>query len=136
MLIVWCWRSPVASVPQNLVQPFGRFLSWKAGDSLNDKIMVKGSDKKGRVCCLGKVPTFMWLSLQLKGPSEVGNTSKSTSIVSAPGFSERLTTSAIIERVPSKWPRRVWHPPWKNCRGKGYTNSNCRCNCVATFFQG
>ncbi|GKV46239.1 hypothetical protein SLEP1_g53238 [Rubroshorea leprosula] len=29
---------------------------------------VKGSDKKGRVCCLGKVPTFMWLSLQLKGP--------------------------------------------------------------------
>ncbi|GLT82277.1 hypothetical protein SLE2022_006750 [Rubroshorea leprosula] len=68
MLIVWYWRSPVASVPQNLVQPFGRFLSWKAGDSLNDKIMVKGSDKKGRVCCLGKVPTFMWLSLQLKGP--------------------------------------------------------------------
>ncbi|GLU16556.1 hypothetical protein SLE2022_329860 [Rubroshorea leprosula] len=40
MLIVWCWRSPVASVPQNLVQPFGRFLSWKAGDSLNDKIMI------------------------------------------------------------------------------------------------
>ncbi|GLT82528.1 hypothetical protein SLE2022_008920 [Rubroshorea leprosula] len=40
MLIVWYWRSPVASVPQNLVQPFGRFLSWKAGDSLNDKIMI------------------------------------------------------------------------------------------------
>ncbi|GLT79383.1 hypothetical protein SLA2020_508740 [Shorea laevis] len=55
-------------------------------------------------------------SLQPKGPTEVGNTGKSTSIVSAPGFSERLTTSAIIERIPSKWPRPVWHPPWKNYR--------------------
>lgn len=28
----------------------------------------------------------------------------------------RLTTSAIIERIPSKWPRPVWHRPWKNYR--------------------
>ncbi|GKV30200.1 hypothetical protein SLEP1_g39043 [Rubroshorea leprosula] len=40
MLIIWFWGSPVASVPQNLVQPFGRLLSWKAGGHLNDKIMV------------------------------------------------------------------------------------------------
>ncbi|PPD67813.1 hypothetical protein GOBAR_DD35303 [Gossypium barbadense] len=28
----------------------------------------------------------------------------------------QLTTSAIIERIPSKWPRPVWHRPWKNYR--------------------
>lgn len=55
-------------------------------------------------------------SLQPKGLPEVGTTGKSTSIISAPGFSERLTTSAIIERIPSKWPRPVWRAPWKNYR--------------------
>eukprot|EP00252_Welwitschia_mirabilis_P025246 TRINITY_DN7802_c0_g1_i1.p1 TRINITY_DN7802_c0_g1~~TRINITY_DN7802_c0_g1_i1.p1 ORF type:complete len:492 (-),score=86.44 TRINITY_DN7802_c0_g1_i1:258-1733(-) len=26
------------------------------------------------------------------------------------------TSAAIIRRLPSKWPRPVWHPPWKNYR--------------------
>ncbi|XP_031122975.1 protein pleiotropic regulatory locus 1-like [Ipomoea triloba] len=31
--------------------------------------------------------------------------------------SERnLSTAAIMERIPSKWPRPVWHSPWKNYR--------------------
>nr|GME21463.1 protein pleiotropic regulatory locus 1 [Ipomoea batatas] len=27
-----------------------------------------------------------------------------------------LSTAAIMERIPSKWPRPVWHSPWKNYR--------------------
>nr|GMD36458.1 protein pleiotropic regulatory locus 1 [Ipomoea batatas] len=30
--------------------------------------------------------------------------------------STNLSTAAIMERIPSKWPRPVWHPPWKNYR--------------------
>ncbi|KAJ0091795.1 hypothetical protein Patl1_25042 [Pistacia atlantica] len=26
---------------------------------------------------------------------------------------KNYSTSAIIERIPSRWPRPVWHPPWK-----------------------
>ncbi|KAE8714207.1 Protein pleiotropic regulatory locus 1 [Hibiscus syriacus] len=56
-------------------------------------------------------------SLQPKGKNDVDNSGKSTVITSASApFSERLTTSAIIERIPSKWPRPVWHRPWKNYR--------------------
>lgn len=33
------------------------------------------------------------------------------------GSSERYpSTSALMERIPSKWPRPTWHPPWKNYR--------------------
>ncbi|KAA3485288.1 protein pleiotropic regulatory locus 1-like [Gossypium australe] len=56
-------------------------------------------------------------SLQPKGQNDVGTSGKSSAITSASApFSERLTTSAIIERIPSKWPRPVWHRPWKNYR--------------------
>ncbi|KAK2994554.1 hypothetical protein RJ640_001770, partial [Escallonia rubra] len=27
-----------------------------------------------------------------------------------------LSTSALVERIPSRWPRPVWHAPWKNYR--------------------
>ncbi|KAL3650451.1 hypothetical protein CASFOL_006854 [Castilleja foliolosa] len=29
---------------------------------------------------------------------------------------KNLSTSAIMERIPSRWPRPVWHAPWKNYR--------------------
>ncbi|PSR92578.1 Protein pleiotropic regulatory locus 1 like, partial [Actinidia chinensis var. chinensis] len=55
-------------------------------------------------------------TVQAKG-LDVALSGKSTAVVSAPGSSERnLSTSAIMERIPSKWPRPVWHPPWKNYR--------------------
>ncbi|XP_022751541.1 uncharacterized protein LOC111300149 isoform X2 [Durio zibethinus] len=41
VLIFWFWRSPIASVSQQLVQPFGKVLSWKTGGSLNNNVMVK-----------------------------------------------------------------------------------------------
>ncbi|OMO53648.1 protein pleiotropic regulatory locus 1-like protein, partial [Corchorus capsularis] len=45
-------------------------------------------------------------SLQPKRQSDVGTSGKSNALVSASApFSERLTTSAIIERIPSRWPR-------------------------------
>ncbi|KAL6499285.1 Prolactin-2C3 [Orobanche hederae] len=54
---------------------------------------------------------------QPKGPIDVGVQGKSTSIVPVPVSSERnLSTSAIMERIPSRWPRPVWHAPWKNYR--------------------
>ncbi|KAL0428879.1 UNVERIFIED_CONTAM: protein pleiotropic regulator PRL2 [Sesamum radiatum] len=54
---------------------------------------------------------------QPRGASEVGVQGRSTAVVPAHGSSERnLSTSAIMERIPSRWPRPVWHPPWKNYR--------------------
>ncbi|XP_062144798.1 protein GET1-like isoform X2 [Alnus glutinosa] len=40
VLIFWFWRVPVASISQQLVQPFGRMLSWRAGATLNNNVMV------------------------------------------------------------------------------------------------
>ncbi|KAF3456238.1 hypothetical protein FNV43_RR00888 [Rhamnella rubrinervis] len=52
-----------------------------------------------------------------KAPNDAGVSGKGTAIISAAGSSERnFSTSAIMERIPSKWPRPVWHPPWKNYR--------------------
>lgn len=56
-------------------------------------------------------------SLRPQGLNDVGLHGKGTAIVSASGSSDRnLSTSAIMERLPSRWPRPVWHPPWKNYR--------------------
>uniref|UniRef100_A0A0C9RGT4 TSA: Wollemia nobilis Ref_Wollemi_Transcript_25597_1948 transcribed RNA sequence n=1 Tax=Wollemia nobilis TaxID=56998 RepID=A0A0C9RGT4_9CONI len=39
------------------------------------------------------------------------------SAISVIGASERYQPSAaIMKRLPSKWPRPVWHPPWKHYR--------------------
>ncbi|KAH0973210.1 hypothetical protein GBA52_025366 [Prunus armeniaca] len=44
VLIWWFWRVPVASISQQLVQPFGnaflKVLSWRAGGILNENVMV------------------------------------------------------------------------------------------------
>ncbi|KAJ7980285.1 protein pleiotropic regulatory locus 1 [Quillaja saponaria] len=53
--------------------------------------------------------------IQPKAPDDV-LPGKSSALFAAPGSSERFSTSAIMERLPSKWPRPVWHRPWKNYR--------------------
>ncbi|KAI5319869.1 hypothetical protein L3X38_039577 [Prunus dulcis] len=40
VLIWWFWRVPVASISQQLVQPFGKVLSCRAGGILNENVMV------------------------------------------------------------------------------------------------
>jgi len=40
VLLIWFWSAPVASISQQLVQPFGRLLSWRAGGVPNNNIMV------------------------------------------------------------------------------------------------
>ncbi|KAK3212172.1 hypothetical protein Dsin_016878 [Dipteronia sinensis] len=40
LLIIWFWRAPVATISQQLVQPFGKFLSWSARSPLNNNVMV------------------------------------------------------------------------------------------------
>ncbi|KAL4309922.1 hypothetical protein GQ457_01G045010 [Hibiscus cannabinus] len=40
VLVLWFWSSPVASVSQHLVQPFGRLLSWKIWDSSDNFLQV------------------------------------------------------------------------------------------------
>ncbi|MCL7047264.1 hypothetical protein MKW94_005442 [Papaver nudicaule] len=40
LLILWFWRNPVAVVPQQLVQPLGRILSWRTLDPVSSHIMV------------------------------------------------------------------------------------------------
>ncbi|XP_016500933.1 protein GET1 isoform X4 [Nicotiana tabacum] len=39
LLIIWFWRIPVASIPKQLVQPFGKILSWRAGGHVNENVM-------------------------------------------------------------------------------------------------
>ncbi|KAK6924573.1 Get1 family [Dillenia turbinata] len=40
VLVCWFWRVPVAAVSKPLMQPFGRILSWKAGEPDNDNVMI------------------------------------------------------------------------------------------------
>ncbi|KAK9948249.1 hypothetical protein M0R45_003834 [Rubus argutus] len=40
VLVCWFWRVPVASISQQLVQPFGKVISWRAGGVLNGNVMV------------------------------------------------------------------------------------------------
>lgn len=38
--ILWFWSGPIATVSQQLVQPFGRVLSWKGGNSADGYVRV------------------------------------------------------------------------------------------------
>ncbi|KAI5647236.1 hypothetical protein M9H77_33241 [Catharanthus roseus] len=56
-------------------------------------------------------------TLQPKSGMDTGFSGKSNAVVPTHGLPERnLSTAAIMERIPSKWPRPVWHAPWKNYR--------------------
>ncbi|KAK1377021.1 Pleiotropic regulator 1 [Heracleum sosnowskyi] len=74
-----------------------------------------GDPQKGAQNELAVVP-----SSQPKGPFGSGDASfsgKSTTIIPAHGSSDRnLSTAALMERIPSRWPRPVWRAPWKNYR--------------------
>ncbi|KAH6837985.1 pleiotropic regulatory locus 1 [Perilla frutescens var. hirtella] len=54
---------------------------------------------------------------QPRGQTDAGGQGRITAIVPSHVTSERnMSTSAIMERIPSRWPRPVWHAPWKNYR--------------------
>ncbi|KAF6155574.1 hypothetical protein GIB67_004568 [Kingdonia uniflora] len=58
--------------------------------------------------------------VQPKALNDTGVPIKSTSgaLMSTPTLSDRNpSTSALMERIPSRWPRPVWHAPWKTYRG-------------------
>ncbi|CAL5188257.1 unnamed protein product [Lathyrus oleraceus] len=40
MLLLWFWRIPVATISQQLVQPFAKLLSWKSGGVQENDTMV------------------------------------------------------------------------------------------------
>ncbi|KAL1543852.1 protein GET1-like [Salvia divinorum] len=40
VLILWFWKIPVATISDQLVHPFGRLLSWRAGNSLKDTVVI------------------------------------------------------------------------------------------------
>ncbi|VVA97900.1 unnamed protein product [Arabis nemorensis] len=52
------------------------------------------------------------------GLNNCGHAGKSTTIIPAFGSTSEsnLSTSALMERIPSRWPRPEWHAPWKNYR--------------------
>ncbi|PWA43128.1 pleiotropic regulatory locus 1 [Artemisia annua] len=57
------------------------------------------------------------MSVQPKNLGDGSLTGKSTAVVPAHMGSERnLSTAALMERIPSRWPRPEWHAPWKNYR--------------------
>ncbi|KAI8536806.1 hypothetical protein RHMOL_Rhmol10G0285600 [Rhododendron molle] len=39
-LVCWFWRLPVAAISKQLVEPFGKALSWRGGSPENDNVMV------------------------------------------------------------------------------------------------
>nr|GEX80237.1 protein pleiotropic regulatory locus 1 [Tanacetum cinerariifolium] len=56
-------------------------------------------------------------SVQPKNLGDGSLTGKSTAVVPSHMASERnLSTAALMERIPSRWPRPEWHAPWKNYR--------------------
>ncbi|KAM1425918.1 hypothetical protein PS2_017882 [Malus domestica] len=40
VLVCWFWRVPVASISRQLVQPFGKMISWRAGGVVKIFVMV------------------------------------------------------------------------------------------------
>ncbi|KAF8082610.1 hypothetical protein N665_0818s0025 [Sinapis alba] len=40
ILVFWFWRTPIAMIAKQLVQPFGRLLSWGTGGHLTGHVMV------------------------------------------------------------------------------------------------
>nr|XP_011461638.1 PREDICTED: uncharacterized protein LOC101299802 isoform X1 [Fragaria vesca subsp. vesca] len=57
VLVCWFWRVPVASISQQLVQPFGKVISWRAGGVLNGNVMV---NKIGPYFFVLAVVYFSW----------------------------------------------------------------------------
>ncbi|XP_042046375.1 protein pleiotropic regulatory locus 1-like [Salvia splendens] len=54
---------------------------------------------------------------QPRGSADAGGQGRSSAIIPSNVSSERnMSTSAIMERIPSRWPRPVWRAPWKNYR--------------------
>ncbi|CAA0395404.1 putative transcription factor WD40-like family [Arabidopsis thaliana] len=53
-----------------------------------------------------------------KGLNYTGSSGKSTTIIPAnvSSYQRNLSTAALMERIPSRWPRPEWHAPWKNYR--------------------
>ncbi|KAG6437696.1 hypothetical protein SASPL_102621 [Salvia splendens] len=52
-----------------------------------------------------------------RGSADAGGQGRSSAIIPSNVSSERnMSTSAIMERIPSRWPRPVWRAPWKNYR--------------------
>jgi hypothetical protein len=37
-------------------------------------------------------------------------------ITCKPGVRRYQPSAAVMKRLPSKWPKPVWHPPWVNYR--------------------
>ncbi|CAA0809935.1 Unknown protein [Striga hermonthica] len=40
LLVLWFWKMPVTTISDQLVQPFGKLISWRAGRSLEDDLAV------------------------------------------------------------------------------------------------
>ncbi|GER37754.1 eukaryotic translation initiation factor 3subunit 7, partial [Striga asiatica] len=40
LLVLWFWKMPVTTISDQLVQPFGKLISWRAGRSLQDDLAV------------------------------------------------------------------------------------------------
>ncbi|XP_047937775.1 protein pleiotropic regulatory locus 1-like [Salvia hispanica] len=53
---------------------------------------------------------------QPRGSADAGGQRSSAIIPSNVSSERNMSTSAIMERIPSRWPRPVWRAPWKNYR--------------------
>uniref|UniRef100_A0ACD6APJ7 Uncharacterized protein n=1 Tax=Avena sativa TaxID=4498 RepID=A0ACD6APJ7_AVESA len=40
LLVLWFWSAPVTTVPNHLLQPFGRIFSWRGVDAATGRVMV------------------------------------------------------------------------------------------------
>ncbi|KAG6488000.1 hypothetical protein ZIOFF_056758 [Zingiber officinale] len=70
---------------------------------------IKASRNDGNQGAVIPAPTML-----PKGP-EIGTASRNTGVLVS-ATDRYNSTSALMERIPSRWPRPSWHPPWKNYR--------------------
>ncbi|CAN0855742.1 Protein pleiotropic regulatory locus 1 [Linum grandiflorum] len=83
----------------------------------SNALALPGPEAKDREKGVARNALVVGPSLQPSGKSAGGLPGRSTALTSTPSSSQRnFSTSALIERIPSRWPRPVWHAPWKNYR--------------------
>ncbi|XP_042475868.1 protein pleiotropic regulatory locus 1 [Macadamia integrifolia] len=100
--------SQVSSTRQDQASGTSEILALPGTEDSKD--MQKGGDKNALV--VG--PSVQPIKLN---DASISDKSVAGALGSFPGSSERnSSTSALMERIPSKWPRPVWHAPWRNYR--------------------
>lgn len=70
----------------------------------------------------------------LLGCTVVSNFDSFFVVVCVSVYYRNLSTAALMERIPSRWPRPEWHAPWKNYRVRSEAQHCCCITLILAFF--